>query len=332
MTDKILYTKPIKKQTTTNVWMAFPGIKSFALSALGFMYICKEFDTMEDVCFEAIFSDTSKPAMMAKNIDLLGFSFSFDMDFINIFDIMQKQNIPLKRTDRTQQHPIIFGGGPVLSANPEPYKDIFDFIIIGDGENIFRKIVETYQQSQNKSEFLNTLSKLEGIYVPTIEHEVKKLTCHNLQVITTPVLSDESFFKNTFIIEIERGCANRCGFCLASYINLPIRFLAYEEIIKNIDFGLQYTNKIALLGAMIAKHPRFEDICKYIYDKVDNGDDIELTFSSLRADNISPIVIKTLVACGQKNSTIAIEAGSDRLRKVINKNLTEEQIFNCVKI
>ena len=129
-----------------------------------------------------------------------------------------------------------------------------------------------------------------------------------------------------------RGCYNRCGFCLASYLNLPLRCVPYEDLIKIIDTGLNYTNKIALLGAQISAHPKFHEVCRYIYDKIKSGQEIEMSVSSLRVDAVTDDVIKTLTAAGQKNSTLAIEAGSERLRKVINKNLTEEQIFNAVKI
>ena len=131
---------------------------------------------------------------------------------------------------------------------------------------------------------------------------------------------------------MSRGCANRCGFCLASYLNLPLRGVKFEKLKEVIDLGLEHTNKIALLGAQISAHPHFHDICKYIYDKVQNGQNIEMSLSSLRVDAITPDIVKTLVATGQKNATLAIEAGSERLRKVINKNLTEEQIFNAVEI
>ncbi|MBR1754763.1 radical SAM protein [bacterium] len=334
MTDKILYEKIFKNKSDVNLWFAYPGTKGFAYSSLGYMYLYKYFDQMPSVNFEPIFADTKKTKIMAKDIDLCGFSFSFDLDFINILNILNQHNIPLKSSQRKENDPLIFGGGPVLTANPEPYHEIFDFVIIGDGEDVFEQIITLYRENKSmpREKLLEQISELDGVYVPTNPKKIKKLTCKNLKIITTPILSEESFFPNTFVIEIERGCSNRCGFCVASYINLPIRFLEYEEIIKNIDLGLQYTNKIALLGAMIAAHPKFDKICEYIYNKVQQGENIELSFSSLRADNIIPIAIKTLAACGQKHSTIAIEAASERLRKVINKNLTEEQIFNCVKI
>ena len=161
---------------------------------------------------------------------------------------------------------------------------------------------------------------------------VKKSHYDLSECVYTPIVSDESFFPNTFIIEVSRGCYNRCGFCVASYLNLPVRFVDYETIIEKLELGLKYTNKIALLGALISAHPKFNDICGYIYNRIQSGEKIEMSVSSLRADAITPEVIKTLAACGQKHTTIAIEAASERLRKVVNKNLSEEQIFNAVKI
>ncbi len=145
-------------------------------------------------------------------------------------------------------------------------------------------------------------------------------------------MSDESFFENTFIIEMARGCANRCGFCLASYLNLPLRSVPENDLFSAIDFGLEHTNKIAFLGAQVSAHPKFFDVCEYINKKISQGKNIEMHFSSLRIDAITPEVVKTLAAAGQKNITLAIEAGSERLRKTINKNITEEQIINAVKI
>lgn len=335
MNEKFLYNKLKNKKADFSVWMGFPGIYSFSMSSLGYLWICKNIDQLEDVNLERICTDTKSTELMIQNVDLIGFSFSFDLDFLNIFKILDKYKIPLKSSARKENHPLIFGGGPVLSSNPQPFSDFFDFIIIGDGEAVNIEAINVCKDNKGKSknEILEILSKSEGIYVPSVSQDtVKKVSCELSECISTPILSEKSFFKNTFIIEIARGCANKCGFCLASYLNLPSRFVEYEKIIESIDKGLTHTNKIALLGALISAHPQFDDICDYIYQKTLENTGIELSISSLRADSIEPKVIKTLVACGQKNATIAIEAGSDRLRKVINKNLKEEQILKIVQI
>lgn len=347
MNDIKLYKTP-SKSPEINIWMAFPSMGTFGMSALGYMSIVRTLDLREDYFVEKIFTDTTNTQLKPSEVDVLGISVSFEIDFLGFFKIFENYKIPFKAKDRTEDIPIIFGGGPVLTANPEPYSEFFDFIIIGDAENIDVHIIDVIKNNKNKSkaEILKILSTVEGIYVPSLTSfdvntgvtnsdgsrlTVKKITSALSKCITTPVLSEKSFFSNTYVIEMVRGCPQRCGFCLASYLNLPSRFCALEEIKQSIDTGLKYTNKIALLGALITAHPDFDKICEHILNKKQEYPELELSVSSLRADSISPIIIKTLTECGQKHSTIAIEAGSDRLRKLINKNLNEEQIFETVK-
>ena len=329
--ELFLYNHNEYKEADYVVWLAFPGIYSFSMSSLGFLWLYKLIDEMENVYIERICSDTEKTKY--ETCDMIGFSFSFDLDFLEIFKILEKYNIPLKSKDR-ENSPFVFAGGPVVSANPEPYKEFFDFFIIGDGEELNNKVVEICRDNRekNRDEVLKILSNIDGVYVPKFKKQVIKSTKKLTDCIFTPILSEKAFFSNTFIIEMSRGCANRCGFCLASYLNLPLRCVPYERLLEVIDLGLKNTNKIALLGAQVSAHPHFNNVFKYIYDKIQSGENIEMSVSSLRVDAITPEIVKTLVACGQKNTTLAIEAGSERLRKVINKNLTEEQIFNAVKI
>lgn len=336
MSELLLYDKKLKKDSELAMWFYFAGPESFALSSLGYLTLFKEIDETDDIDIERIYSDTKTTRIMRNCIDLIGVSFSFDFDFIKVFEFIEKNNYELKAAQRKEDEPLIYAGGPVVSANPQPYSEIFDFFVIGDGEEInieIARICKTAKQNNlSKKETLKEISKLDGIYVPqffdnkTIVKRTKKLD----KCIYTPILSDKAFFKNTFIIELERGCANRCGFCLASYLNLPIRFVPYEEIISAIDTGLKYTNKIALLGAQVTAHPQFNEICNYIKDKIQNGEKIEMSVSSLRVDAFKPNIVSTLTMAGQKNLTLAIEAGSERLRKIINKNITEEQIFAAV--
>ena len=287
----------------------------------------KEAEAIEDVCVERVTADSGAPKYKA---DLIAFSFSFDFDFLEMFRMIEAFGLNLRTYERSESDPLIFCGGPVISANPEPYSEIFDFFVIGDGEKLNTEIINLVKNNKNKpkSEILKLLAQIDGVYVPQISKTVKKVTKKLEQCIYSTILSEEAFFKNTFIIEVERGCANMCRFCLASFLNLPIRFVNFEELKRIVDFGLSYTNKIAFLGAQISAHPQFHELCAYINEK----ENVEMNFSSLRVDAITPDVIKTLVKCGQKNTTLAVETGSERLRNVINKNITEEQIFSAVKI
>ncbi len=332
--EKFLYKRNPKKNADYNIWMAFPGCYSFALSSLGYLHIFRLMDEMEEVNVERVYSDSTKTDIQFKDVNAIAFSSSFDLDFMSIFPMFDKYKIPYKTSDRDKNMPIIFCGGPVVTANPIPYKDFFDFMIIGDGEQLNTNVVTILADNKDKpkDEILKLLAKLNGVYVPTLNQEkIVKNSCKIENCVYTPILSDDAFFKDMFIIEISRGCANCCGFCMASYLNLPVRFAPYENIIEAIDLGLQYTNKIALLGAQVSIHPKFKQICEYIAQKVQKNPEIEMSISSLRVDAVDDAMIKTLVSAHQKHVTIAIEAGSERLRKIINKNITEEQIKHTVE-
>lgn len=332
--EKILYKQNLNKQAKCNIWCAFPACYSFAMSSLGYLWIFKSIDEDENINVERIYTDSKLTRMQINEIDAICFSFSFDMDFVGIFQILEKYNIPFKSSERNENHPLIFGGGPVLTSNPVPYKEIFDFMVIGDGEFINNKAIDIIStaKGKNKQTILNKISEINGIYVPSVNKEkIIKNSVKINECVYTPILSDEAFFKNMFIMEISRGCSNCCSFCVASYMNLPVRFAPLENIKETIDLGLKHTDKIALLGAQVTAHPKFKQICEYIYEKIQSNPEIEMSISSLRVDAVDDCIVKTLAAGHQKHVTIAIEAGSERLRKVINKNVSEEQIFRTVE-
>ncbi len=332
--EKFLYERLQNKNPKINAWFAFPAIESFGMASLGFLSIFKQIDLMEDVFVERIFSDTKTTAANLEELDVIGFSNSFEIDILTILKMFSKYKIPPLSKDRGEDFPLIFAGGPVITANPLPYQDFYDFVSIGDARVVFEKIFQILVEKRNepKEAKLQALSEIEGVWVPKYgtRKTVKKITDTLEEPLCTPILSEKSYFKDTFIIEIERGCPKTCNFCIASWLNLPVRYTPLEKIIEAIDFGLQYTNKIALLGAYVAGHPDFDKILEYIREK-NKIKPVELTLSSLRADLTGENVIRTLVECGQRSATIAVEAGSERLRKVINKDLTDEQILKTVE-
>ncbi len=335
MQEKVLYTTHKIFPSNYNVWCAFPAVYNFGMSALGYLTVFKYIDQIEDIYTERIFTDTTKTTKRIEEIDLIAFSFSFELDYLGILNILKKYNVPFLSKERNEKHPLIYAGGPVVSANPEPFAEFFDFIMVSDAEPTIKEVIEILKENKNitKKEKLELLSTIEGIYIPsrkTKDYEVKKAHYNLNECTTTPILTQDSFFPNTYIIEVERGCPQSCGFCLTSFINSPVRFCPYKEIIKNIDYAIKHTNKIALLGALICAHPQIDDICQYIIDKVDSGIQLEVSVSSLRADYVSDKTLEMLHKCGQKTATIAIEAGSERLRRVINKHLTKEDIMTIV--
>lgn len=332
MSEIFLYPQNKTDKTKLNVWCAFPAVYNFGMSSLGYLTVFKYIDTIEGTNTERIFTDTKTTLIKSSDVDLLTFSFSFELDYIGILSILEKYNIPFLSKERDENHPIIYAGGPVVSANPEPFAEIFDFIMIGDAEPAITQVIELLIKEKNKTkkEKLELLKKIEGIYVPSMPEAVRKITANSEKCTYTTILSDKSLFPNTFIIEIERGCPQKCGFCMTSYINNPVRFFPFEDIIEKIELGLKYTNKIALLGALVCAHPKIDDISQYIIEKILSGQNIEVSVSSLRADYVSDKILKMLHLAGQRTGTIAIEAGSERLRNTINKNLKNEDIINTI--
>ena len=336
MSEIFLYKTNKTEETKLNVWCAFPAVYNFGMSSLGFLSVFKMIDSIDGIYAERVFTDSEKTTIRPENVDVISFSFSFEVDFLGILSMLEKYNIPFYSKDRDDNHPLIYGGGPVLSANPEPFAQLFDFIMIGDAEPHIQEIFQILKNNVgvSRNHILELLSKIEGVYVPSLKDEnykVKKVTAPLDKCVSTPILTDKSFFSDTYIIEVERGCPQCCAFCLTSVLNSPVRFCSYEEIIEKIEEGLKYTNKIAFLGALICAHPRIDDICQYVIDKVDSGRQLEVTVSSLRADYVSDKTLEMLHKCGQKTATIAVEAGSERLRKVINKHLTQDDIMSVVE-
>ncbi len=347
-TEEFLYTRANSGNADFNIWTAFPAVKNFAMASLGFLSVFKRLDVNENYRVERIFADTQTTQLPYNKVDLIFFSFTFEFDFLQVLSIYDKFNIPYKASQRDDSHPIIIAGGPVMCANPEPFCEFFDAIMVGDAEKSDREVVDLIRTNRedSKVKILSLLSEVEGMYIPSLsefdektrkttkdgkEFFIQRRTAKLEECIATPILTENSFFKRTYVIEVARGCPRRCGFCLASYMTLPTRHPSFDDIIKHIEFGLKHTDKIALLGALISSHPDYDKICSYIYEKAQN-EKFELSVSSLRADLISDISVKMLVACGQKHSTIAIEAGSERLRKVINKNLSDSQIRNAAEV
>ena len=337
MSEIFLYDNNKEHSAKINVLMAFPGIYSFGMSALGFLNVFKMIDTIDGVYAERYFTDSKTTVVHSSDIDVIGVSMSFEMDFLSVFKILEKFNVPFKSEDRDENCPLIYGGGPVLSSNPEPFAEFFDFISLGDGCGAVKAIFEFIRDNKDLSrkEILQGLNdKFDFVYVPSLKTKDTVKTNNRVELcdcLATTVLSEDSFFKNTYIVEIERGCPKKCKFCQTSYLNHPVRFIDYKKIIQSLDFGLKYTNKIALLGAAICAHPKIDEICDYIINRVDGGEEIEMSVSSLRADCVSEKTVQALVKCGQRSATIAVEAGSERLRQYINKDLTEEKIFKAIE-
>lgn len=334
--EKHLFQIEPKNIDSINIALCFPNTYMIGMTSLGYQTAWKVLNQHTGVNTLRWFTDAKESRRDTINCvpDYLGFSFSWELDYINIFKILEDNNIPLLKKDRNESHPLIFCGGQVANANPELFSEVFDFFLLGDleilGLRFLEKIVEVKDLKKNKN--LEALSSLEGVYCP--QNNVGKINFvppkakNDLAFSST--LTQHSYWPNTFVVEVVRSCPELCRFCLASYGSLPFRTPEVSKLIEICDFGLQYTNKIGLLGASVTQHPDFEKLIEHLV-LIHKSTPLHVQIASVRADTISKNLAENLSALGIKSVTMAIESGSEKLRKIINKKVSNETIKNSIQ-
>ena len=342
--ENILINVPLKKRDAMHLVIAFPNIYSVGMASLGYQTAWKLFNQSEDVNVTRWFTDieeNSRRGAINRAPSYVGFSFSWELDYKNIFSMLEKNNIPLHSSKREENDPIVFCGGQVPNANPEPFCDNFDFFLIGDLEEIAESFINKIVECRNlkREEKLNELAKLPGVYVPRRERSrpfpttKRQTTRGNLS--HSSILSPNSIWPNTFVMEVVRSCPELCRFCLASYGSLPFRTPDLKEsLIPTIDFGLKHTNKIGLMGPSITQHPEFEGLIEHLLNHHCRGAvtaPLQVQIASVRADTISKNLAEGLFKLGAKSLTMAVETGSQRLRDIINKKVSNETIIKSIE-
>ncbi len=310
----------------------FPNTYEVGMASLGYQTVFKLFASSPKTHTFRCFTDFHE--YHPKEIDLITFSISWELDFFNVLEILQQLGIPFKAKDRDASHPLICAGGPVVTANPEPWADFFDFINIGDSENNIDEIIDTaltYQKSSAKEKRdLNEFTKVPGVYVPSLKQKfVERQKSKSNQLASSSVVTSESCWPDVALIEVARSCPEMCRFCLASYLSLPFRVPDLEEdLIPKAKLMLEYTNTLGLLGASVTQHPEFIELLKFLAAHPSKP---QVQIASVRASTVTKEMCELLQECGVKNLTIAIESGSERLRDIINKKLPQEYIFSAAK-
>jgi radical SAM superfamily enzyme YgiQ (UPF0313 family) len=277
---------------------------------------------------------------------------SWELDYVNIFNLLESLNIPLRASNRTENHPLVFGGGPVLTANPEPFADFFDVVLLGDGEILLSSFIDAYQEVRNATRKvkLNRLAQVPGIYIPSLydveyasdDGEIKsihpldshipaviqKQTYRGNTLSASTVVTEKAAWENIFMVEVVRSCPEMCRFCLASYLTLPFRTASLEKsLIPAIEQGLKVTNRLGLLGASVTQHPEFSELLDYISQP--KYDDVRLSVASVRTNTVTEKLAATLAKRDTRSLTIAVESGSENLRQIINKKLDNEEIIQA---
>jgi radical SAM superfamily enzyme YgiQ (UPF0313 family) len=356
--------------TYNTVCLAYPNQYRTGMANLGFQTVYKIFNAQPSFLCERVFlTDSGNDASVSgaagifslenqKSIaefDILAFSVSFENDYPNILKIMDLAGIPLLAKDRSEKYPLIVGGGIALTLNPEPLADFFDLFILGEAEDILPEFCRCFEDARrlghDRKTFLKDLQQqVNNIYVPALynvqysseskiisvkprnEGLPERIKINHIKDInsfrTEEVISaSQTEMEDMFLVEVNRGCARGCRFCAASFVYRPVRFRGHSEINASIDGALKIKNKIGLVGTAVSDHPDLINICEYIIaQKAQAG------LGSLRIDRINEKIVDLIKANGIETVALAPEAGSQRMRNILRKGITEADILNAAEV
>ncbi len=345
--EKRLFTPASLVADAVPLIFAFPNEYSVGITSLGYQVVWSMLAQRADIEVGRLFTDVRES--LPARAELIGFSLSWELDYVNVLTLLEDQQIPIRSKDRTNDHPLVFGGGPVLTANPEPFAAFFDVVLLGDGETLLHDFLDEYQRVRyaDRQTQLKALAQIPGVYIPVLYEvtyvsktgaiasispidsdvpaTVKKQTYRGDVLSASTVVTEKAAWENIFMVEVVRSCPEMCRFCLASYLTLPFRAASVEaSLIPAIERGLQATRRLGLLGASITQHPEFETLLDYLNQP--QYDDVRLSMSSVRTNTVNQKLAKTLVTHGSKSITIAIESGSQKVRDIVNKKLDTDEI------
>lgn len=348
--ERLLFTPAQPHSDAVPLIFAFPNDYSVGITSLGYQVVWATLAARPDLQVSRLFTDVQEP--LPAEPELLGFSVSWELDYVNILGLLERLEIPLRAEARTDRHPLVFGGGPVLTANPEPFADFFDVILLGDGETLLGDFIAAYQEVRtgDRSTQLHHLAQVPGVYVPSlykvayqgtdgpvasiqpvstqIPAQVVKQTYRGNVLSASTVVTELAAWENIFMVEVVRSCPEMCRFCLASYLTLPFRTASLEaSLIPAIDRGLTVTHRLGLLGASVTQHPEFDALLDHLNRP--QYDDVRLSIASVRTNTVTEHLAQTLVRHDTRSITIAVESGSERLRQIINKKLSQDEIIQA---
>ncbi len=349
-----------------SIALVYPNTYRQAMSNLGFLSVYQQLNARADTLCERFFLPDSEDLSEHRktgyplfslesgtflgDFDVVAFSICFENDYLNLPTIFELARIPLLASDRGDRFPLVLCGGVCAFLNPEPLAQIMDLFAVGEAEPILPPLVDAlHERSESRQTLLRCLASLPGIYIPSLytvhyaedgtiassdaqegaPSRVARQWLRQIDEVSTRsfILTEETEFSGMALTEVSRGCSRGCRFCAAGYLYLPPRERSLERLSADIDEGLCHRRKIGLVGAAVSDHSEIGALGAYI---LDHGG--EVSVSSLRLDALEADEVRILKASGHRTVALAPEAGSQRLRDLINKGIDAAQIIRAANL
>jgi radical SAM family uncharacterized protein len=350
--------------------LVYPNTYAVGMSNLGFQTIYRHLNELPDVVCERVFlpdpedlpeyqrTGTGPFSLESKRplaqFDLVGFSITYEGDYINTLRLLRMAGIPLRPEDRHPEDPIVLMGGVCAFANPEPVAPFMDFVVVGEGEEIVGEIVAAYREAfgtvsladRRRDDLLDRLAPVPGIYVPqryavsyqddgtiadvlpergappvVTKRRLKKVDdFRTMSLLRTP----NAEYGHLALLEVGKGCGRGCRFCLEGQIYRPVRHRSLETLRETVREIKKDSNRVGLVGACVSDYPWIGGLMKVLEEE-----GLEVSISSIRADSLTEELVSSLRRGGHRTLTVAPEAGTERLRRVIRKDISDAQIYEA---
>jgi radical SAM superfamily enzyme YgiQ (UPF0313 family) len=315
--------------------LVYPNSYYLGMSNLGVHAVYSLLNGYDNIVCERVFWEGENPISLESQRPLsdfaaVVFSISYELDYFNVVSILRASGMPLYAKDRNESHPLVIAGGPCIMANPMSLSPFFDVLAIGEAEPLVPEILPVIAEGISRDDLLKSLASLAGVYVPqfysgkpVVRQWAKEL---DKFPVASSVLTPDTELGDLYLIEVERGCNWGCRFCLVSQCFAPMRYRSLESLLSQAKEGLKYRKRLGLVGAAVSSYPHIEELLPRLTEM-----GAELSLSSLRIAPLSPVVLNELAKGGAKTVTMAPEAGSARLRQLVKKGITEDDIIRAVE-